>query len=377
MNATCVAKPVGLLSVLLVVVVLLPAPAAGEKNGPGARVIAGRPVYHPGLVVAGPFAHKNLAIYILRPDADHRLLAAGEPAYITLAEGIKSGLVVITEDPKARVRRLLVTNKSNKRLFLQAGELIRGGKQDRTLQTSLVIPPKTVDAPVPSFCVEQGRWSGGKRFAPTGFLVPNRGVRVAIQSGSQERVWSGVGKYKSRAQAAMRRAGASPGRSKTSSVNEELADGKFGKLIEEYVAALKDVAGKFDFPVGMAYAVDGRISTVEIYHTTGLFRKLLPTLLRSAAAEAAASYDRRKRVVHPSSTDVSNFVAGAWDGKTRKERLGLGNVYVRIFGSRTLVGQLFYKDALIHSQILRKDAGPKPPKPIPQRLPRLPRLPRR
>lgn len=317
----------------------------------------------------GPFTHKNLSIYVLY----HETRPHGETEYITLEEGVKDGTVVITEARKETVRRLLVTNKSDKGLFLQIGELVSGGKQDRTLTTSLVIPPKSVEVPIPSLCVEQRRWSGGKAFAATGRLAPSS-VNLEVQSGSQSGVWKNVDAYKARARAAIAEAGGAAGESRTSSVNEELASREFRKLTGEYEKALGGVPDRFACPIGLTCAINGRITTVDIYTNRLLFRKLFGKLLNAAASEAAAGVVRRKPSP-PTAQEASDFIAAAWDGRRKTDKLGYGNVFVRITGSRTLASQLTYRGRLIHSQVLRGRPVPVPvPVPVPPPGPRpLPR----
>ena len=43
-------------------------------------------------------------------------------------------------------------------LYVQAGDVVKGGRQDRTLGVDFVLPAKSGRVPVPSFCVESGRW---------------------------------------------------------------------------------------------------------------------------------------------------------------------------------------------------------------------------
>jgi len=325
------------------------------------------PIHRP--MLDGPFTHKNLSIYVLYLETR----PAAETEYITLAEGTKDGTVVITEARKETVRRLLITNKSDKPLFLQVGELVSGGKQDRTLTTSLVIPPKSVQVPIPSLCVERSRWSGGRAFAAAGRLSPSS-VNVEVQGGDQAGVWRNVGAYKTRARAAMVRAGGAEARSKTSSVNEELDSREFKKLTDEYVKALAAVPDRFGCPVGLAWAVNGRTTTVDIYTSRPLFRKLFGMLLDAAAAEAAAGPSGRRHSP-PTAKQVADLIAAAWDGRKKTDTLGYGNVFVRITCPRTLASQLTYRDKLIHSQVLRKHPVPVPvpvpaPPPVPTPRPR-------
>ena len=193
--------------------------------------------------INGPHTHRNLSLYILllRDNPGRR------PDYITLTEGLRTGVVTIREADNARVGRLLISNNASSRLFLQVGQVLKGGKQDRTLQVSFVVPAKTIDVPIPSFCVEQSRWSGRKGFDSGGLIVPAR-VRSAIQAGSQDRVWGEVAQYKRQARSAI--ASSSGGRvapSRTSSVHEELSHGRLRKLCSDYESALAGTAPR-DFP---------------------------------------------------------------------------------------------------------------------------------
>ena len=87
----------------------------------------------PGLRLEGPFESRNLAVYAVRgPQTDNR-------RYVTLDEGMRAGTAVLRErgagsgQDRAQVNELEIENKSGEWLFLQAGDVISGGKQDRTI----------------------------------------------------------------------------------------------------------------------------------------------------------------------------------------------------------------------------------------------------
>ncbi|MCK4626937.1 MAG: hypothetical protein KAV00_16615 [Phycisphaerae bacterium] len=305
------------------------------------------------LTLAGPFTHKNLAVYIL-----YRTVKPGdEPAYITLEEGTKAGTVKITEMKQEQVGQLVVSNNSDKQLFLHVGELVKGGKQDRMLQTSLVIPPKSPKAPIPSFCVERSRWSGGNKFTPACIIAPSNDMRENNLIRNQSGVWESVGRYKKKARKTMvGNPRPIPRNSQTSSVNEELEHKAFKKLMEGYQSAMAKATKDLPCPLGLAYAVNGEICTVDVYHAKGLFEKLLPKLLKSCAAAAAVELpkDKEKKIKHPTTKDVANFIKAAWDGKKKAEKLAFGNVFVRLSNKKTLTSQLFYKDALIHVEVIKR-----------------------
>jgi hypothetical protein len=63
----------------------------------------------------------------------------------------------------AEVDRLMVTNLSHVPGLLIQGETVRGGLQDRTCTTTVIVPPdSSIDVPVA--CIEQGRWAPSDRF---------------------------------------------------------------------------------------------------------------------------------------------------------------------------------------------------------------------
>jgi hypothetical protein len=98
-----------------------------------------------------PIQHENLTIQFL-------LGSSVPPAYLTLAEGCRLNTVEIIET--GTVGRLSVHNRSPKKpLFIQLGELLKGGLQDRTIATDLVLDPGERYESLSVYCVEQSRWS--------------------------------------------------------------------------------------------------------------------------------------------------------------------------------------------------------------------------
>ena len=71
--------------------------------------------------------------------------------------------VIISERPDAEVPTLVAYNPTLSPVLLMEGETVTGGRQNRVLNVSVLIPAgATIDIPVS--CVEQGRWNGGSEF---------------------------------------------------------------------------------------------------------------------------------------------------------------------------------------------------------------------
>jgi hypothetical protein len=62
--------------------------------------------------------------------------------YISLAESLEKGVVII--DETGDVNRLMATNHSDKDdVFIQSGDMVKGGGQVRTLSHHAVLPPQS------------------------------------------------------------------------------------------------------------------------------------------------------------------------------------------------------------------------------------------
>src|ERR1043165_3186493 len=129
--------------------------------------------------VTGPVVHENLAIYLV-----HGKSAAG-PVPLTLEEALAKGAVKVHET--GNVNELQIENLGANEVFVQSGDIVKGGQQDRVLSVSLMLPPKSGRINIASFCVEQGRWTGRgkedvKTFATASAVVPSREAKIAMKA---------------------------------------------------------------------------------------------------------------------------------------------------------------------------------------------------
>jgi ARG and Rhodanese-Phosphatase-superfamily-associated Protein domain len=75
---------------------------------------------------------------------------------LTLQEAIEQKKVIVHETEN--VNELAVENTTDQEIFIQSGDLVKGGKQDRLLVFDLILHPKSGKLPIAAFCVEAGRW---------------------------------------------------------------------------------------------------------------------------------------------------------------------------------------------------------------------------
>ena len=132
-----------------------------------------------GIRVSGPVVHENLAVYFI-----HGKSAAGKVP-LTLEEAMAKGVVKVRET--GNVNQLEIENLGKDEVFVQAGDIVKGGQQDRTLMVSLLLPAQSGSVPIASFCVEEGRWSARgredvKNFSTAAAAVPSREMKIAMKA---------------------------------------------------------------------------------------------------------------------------------------------------------------------------------------------------
>ena len=101
--------------------------------------------------LSGPYTHKNLTVFLVHgKDQTSR-------TFLTLQEALAQKKVRVYETKE--VNELVIKNFSNENIYVQAGDIVRGGEQDRMISIDFIVPPKSGRMPIEAFCVESGRWN--------------------------------------------------------------------------------------------------------------------------------------------------------------------------------------------------------------------------
>jgi hypothetical protein len=303
----------------------------------------------PAYRVSGPFVHENLAIYLVHGKVD------SGPVPLTLEEALAKGAVRV--DETGSVNELAIENLSAEEVFVQAGDIVKGGKQDRVITSSLVLPPRSGRVPLASFCVEQGRWTArgaedALRFASSPSAVPSRAAKIAMraplaaspnpQSDSvavrQVKVWQSVAETQARLSTNLGAPVAAP--QSRSSLQLSLENEKLAAARAAYVKALTAAGEKEQDVVGYVFAVNGKLNSADIYPSNGLFRKMWTKLLTASATEAIGEKDA-KAETPPAKEAVLAFLDEAERGKATVKKID-GRVRLE---TREAAGALYFEAA--------------------------------
>jgi hypothetical protein len=235
------------------------------------------------LKVSGPHTHNNLSLFLIHgPDT-----MKGKQVH-TLHETLNRGQAVVHDTGFM----LSVENRSGTDLYLQSGDIVKGGNQDRTLQYDYLIPANSGRIPLAAFCVEAGR-SQPRGLEPGGVFgsatdqLPGKNLRLAnLYRHSQAGVWQGVSKIQNDLKANLR--GSVQSSLSTSSLQLSLENNRLAAAVRNYLQDLSAVLeGKKDV-IGAVVAINGRVHSADLYASADLFRNLYPKLLKAGAIEALA-----------------------------------------------------------------------------------------
>ncbi len=293
-----------------------------------------------GPAISGPFVHANLAIYFV-----HGPSAPGEVP-LTLQEAMAKGTVRVIET--GSVNELKIENSGEEDVFVQSGDIVKGGRQDRVLTVSFVLPRKSGEIPVASYCVEHGRWSARGAESPAQFAssynsLPSREAKLAMKapapaagsrpvsgesqnayaysdtSRRQQAVWAEVARTQDKLTAGVAEPVAAP--ASATSLELSLENNKLRELRAEYTGGLDDKATAGDI-IGYVFAVNGRINSADIYPSNGLFRKMWAKLLNASVTEAVGERSKAAAADTPSIEAVRDFLSAAEKGTLHAQEIG-------------------------------------------------------
>jgi hypothetical protein len=263
--------------------------------------------------LSGPYTHENLTVFLIHGDDQVK-----DKNFLTLDEALEQKKVIVHETKN--VNQLSVENVSDKdEVFIQAGDIVKGGQQDRVLAFDLVVPPKSGKVAINSFCCEAGRWTKrGKEdvrnFNSSKDQLPNKDLKLAARKAmSQREVWDNV----SKAQAKLAQNANAPVKAAASETSLQLTleHKKVLESIDGYVKKLTPAVADQKDVIGYAFAVNGQMNSADVYASSALFKKLWPKLVKATAVEAFHEVKKDKKFEPVKGDAVLAFLADPEKGK--------------------------------------------------------------
>jgi hypothetical protein len=296
------------------------------------------PQFRPGQ----PQSCNSLTVIPLYAEAEH-------PAEYRLAdEAIESSAVVVQEISEGgSVPELLVENTGDSRVLFLEGEELRGAKQNRILNTSILVPAHA-KTKVPVSCVERGRWRyASKQFASSKMRSPHSmhyalkaSVSESLKTRREHRsdqgtVWKEVQKTQ-----------ASFGFCSPTMAMSDTYD-NLSKKMADYREQLKYPAGA----IGVAVAVAGKVVCVDAFDKPATCEKAWDRIL-SGCVVAALGDEANSGQVQPDAVEkvLAESHAAAW---TEAPTVGEGKEYRAEFNG-SMASALMLDEAIVHLNLVMK-----------------------
>ncbi len=257
------------------------------------------------LRLSGPYVRDNLNVYLVHgSDRVHT-------KYLTLSEGLAQRKVVVYET--GDVNQLQVENLSKDDVYIQSGEIVKGGKQDRVLKDDIILPSASGKVTVAAFCVEHGRWTQrgkeeSKSFAGAPNAISSPKLKAAVRNAKQNEVWSEVAAAQDRL-AKNLKAKVTSSQSE-SSYQLTLESPKLRETVASFQREMLGLAARFPDSVGYVVSVNGEVTGSDVYAGHDLFLKLWPKLLESVAVEAISAGRQGEKFADPSMDEVREAATG-------------------------------------------------------------------
>jgi hypothetical protein len=294
----------------------------------------------PDVRVGDPIRHEALTVFPLfsAPDED--------VDYLLSDEAIRSGSVTVEEVTEVgSVPNLLVTNQGDTRVLFLEGEELRGAKQNRVLNTSVLVAAHS-RTPIPVSCVEQGRWRyRTKHFAPGGTHSSSK-LRHILKSSSYRSMKAGHG-YKSDQSEVWNEVSRQMDSLGSSSETAAMADTfeSYQGRLAEYRESLKYVAGA----TGVAVAVGTKVVALDLFDKPSTCAKVWDRLLSGVvmdALEAGAAAEVAHRA------DVEGLLARLKDSTWEPApAVGEGQEYRFDADSQTHASALVCGGSVLHGSV--------------------------
>lgn len=228
------------------------------------------------LEVGDPIGHANLTLVPLRGEGH------GQLDYILAAEAIEAGTLTITEvSESGSVPELLAANEAGSMVLLLDGEELVGAKQNRILNTSVLLPARSKTR-IPVSCVEQGRWRHVSARFGSGSYSPAR-LR-ARKSRDVSRSYEAVGAAHSDQGAVWDEVACSVRTSGSHSPTMAMHD-----VVEQRHDSLAGFIAALAHPTrarGIIAAIAGRFAALDLFDSPAALERLWPRLVTGYAMDA-------------------------------------------------------------------------------------------
>ncbi len=294
----------------------------------------------PEIRIGQPISYGSLTVFPLFCE-DHRPID-----YLLSEEAMEAGTVTVGElTQQGSVPELVVENKGDRRTLFVEGEQLVGAKQNRILNTTVLVPAKA-KITLPVSCVEAGRWKRSSAFfssSKTGSPYRLRhGLKSSVSRSLKEKqghrsdqgkVWDDVQKQQN----------ALGVKSGTSALSDTY--GNYEEKLAQAQNAMQYVPGAY----GLAVAIGSQVVTADLFDKPATCQKLWDKLLSGLVLDALME---REPQASPDSSQVEKLVNETRNATwTQNAAVGDGQEYRAEFDGKA-GSALMLDGVLVHGSLI-------------------------
>ena len=253
------------------------------------------------------YTYENLRLYPVYAKESFKSHFKNVGKYMPLTEAIQKKKVQITEkDQSGTVNSLTIQNLSSDTVIIICGDVVKGGKQDRIIETDMVLAPKSGKKELKVFCVESGRWNDGRQTAMVSNRQSQNNVTASAPSKSaaafdghfnkgsmslrkvvekekdQSKVWAEVDKINS----------SNKTQTSTKTYTALTNSNDYSKRLQQYITFFQNKFAADSNIIGVVVVSGNKVLGCDLFATPALFKTQFPSLLHSYATEAIVSGGR-------------------------------------------------------------------------------------
>jgi hypothetical protein len=295
----------------------------------------------PEVRIGDPIRHHALTVFPLFSPPD------GTVEYLLSDEAIAAGAVTVEEVGEGgSVPHLLVKNGTGSRVLFLEGEELRGAKQNRVLNTSVLVAARSTTT-IPVSCVEQGRWRYRSRHFVSGGSHSSSKLRHFLKSSVSRSLQAGQG-HSSDQGAVWEEVSRQSESLGSSSETGAMADTyeAYQAHLDEFRERLKYIEGA----AGVAGAVGKQVVVLDMFDKPETCRKVWDRLLSGVVMDALEEGEPEQRA---EATDVEALLerlrGSSWEPAPA---VGEGQEYRSASDEKTHASALVCDGSVLHGSVV-------------------------
>lgn len=283
---------------------------------------------------------KNTAIVQFRTDFINTF------EYISISEGMNRKFIEVREiDESGSVNHLSVINRSEFFVFMSDGDILKGAKQNRVLNTSVLIEPKSQTI-IPVSCVEAGRWRRStdifeyENFSAPVHLRSDKAWNVKknlnsdkLHNSDQGKIWKFVSDYQK-------------------DLNYFSETSNLSEVYEAKHRDIENLTSKYNPEKnsnGIAIFINAKLLNLEVYNSSKIYEEYFPRLLKGAFMDVYSTKRKDIAMTEAEAFYKTNDFLDIYENLNFEIHKGVAAGTEKRFDTSEFSGlELIYKDKTIH-----------------------------